>query len=104
MRAVQNESGRRSVRSSVLLVAGGLIISGTALAVGGMGSSTFLRRGSMLASLFVAITVLLITIAVGRAVSPIVMRLIADCQSRLPPRSHASNHADRSRRVPSGRP
>jgi hypothetical protein len=67
MPTVRDESERRHVASSVLLVSSAMAVSGVALTVSAITASLFLGRGSMRTAVFVAITVLFVTIAAGRA-------------------------------------
>ena len=76
-----NDFARRRVRGFTLVVAGGLAVSGVALAAGALGASAVFKRGSLAASLFVGSTVLLTAVTLGWAVSPIVLRLLAGAQT-----------------------
>lgn len=92
------------IRNSVLLVSGGLAVSGIALTLGALGAGGFLRRGSVLTSGFVTVTVVLVALAAGSAVPSAVRRLLCASQPRLSVvRSHDHDHSWRER-THSGRP
>jgi hypothetical protein len=61
-----------------LLASAAMAVSGVALTIGAITSSLFLRRGSIRTSVFVAITVLFVTIAAGRAARPVITRIFTD--------------------------
>jgi len=82
--AVRDEFVRRLIRSSMFASAAGMAVSGAALTVGSLGAAALFARGSLAASLFVVITVLLSAIAVGRALSFSIIRTLADLQPSLP--------------------
>jgi hypothetical protein len=89
MPAVRTESKRRHTRRLMLFLSGAMAVSGLALTVGAVGSSLLFKRGSMRASFFVAITVLLVTIAAGRDVCPAIVRYF----SALHPHETDSHYA-----------
>ena len=96
---MQDESERRHVGSSILLVSAAMAVSGVALTVGAVTSSLFLRRGSMRTSVFVAITVLFVTIAAGRAARPVVARIFTSLQPRVTAMRYSSSRLTRSEKV-----
>ena len=51
--SVRDESGRRPVGSTALLVAGSMAVAGASLIVGGLVARAIFERGSLGASLFV---------------------------------------------------
>jgi hypothetical protein len=102
MPAVQEESERWHARSLTRLVSAGMAVSGVALTVGAVGSSLIFRRGSMRASVFVAVTVLFVTIAAGRAACPVITRILSGLQPRAAATRHSWSQVGRSEKVREG--
>lgn len=94
MPTVLGESGRWRVRASILLVLGGMAVSGMALTAGAIGAIAFFRRGSVQAYTFVALTVFLVAIAAGRAVSLMVIRRSSGPHPHVSPTSRSVDPAD----------
>jgi hypothetical protein len=99
MPAVRDELERRHARGLITLVSVGMAVSGVALTVGAVSSRLILRRGSMRASVFVAITVLFVTVAAGCLAWPIIMRIFSGLQPRVTAMRHASIQVGRSQKV-----
>lgn len=103
MQSVQGDSPRRQTRSFVVLVFESTAVSGVALTVGSLGAAAFFERGSLRATAFIAVTVILLSITAGRAVSSVATRLSSGPQPRMFPVESASRD-ERSQKVHSVRP
>ena len=80
-RLVRDQLPRSRASNAILLVSGGLAISGIALTIGALGARAVFGRGSAFAVGFVATVVVLMSVAAGCAVPPAVTRMLSGQQS-----------------------
>ena len=97
---MRDESGRRPVSNTALLLAGSMAVAGVSLIVGGLMACAIFERGSLSASLLVAAVVLSAAVSAGYFLRPTAIRRLAILRPHTPDREPSSAPAGKRECVP----